>query len=410
MATEELGVPGGLKFLIFEGLRLVSGLCGGKNHQVPMTLQTAPAPQTRLQFIDAARAVAILLMLEGHFISFTLAPEWQSRGHPFYETWHYVRGMTAPMFFTVTGLVFAYLLSGAREPGFFGVRRVRRGFIRAGELLLWGYLLQLDVRHLGNLSNGHPDAWSGGFHVLQCIGVGLLGLLLIFGLLRRWGLLPLMIGYTTLALGMFLLEVVLSNHTGYVPAGAPAWLQNPLKGPLSNFPIAPWLGYTFYGAVLGVFVRIREGVTHPLLMLGVGLLLRGCGKWIDQGLAVLILNLTNTRMESAVIPTGFHMRVGEMLLVLGVLIWIEKRFHPLPARFLTVGRNTFFIYVAHTIVLYGAIFGIGLNQFWKEALNPWQAALGAVIFCGAFAWAAQGVEPAAKRWKKWRKRASGVHS
>jgi len=371
-----------------------------------MTLQAAPAPQTRLQFIDAARAVAILLMLEGHFISSTLAPEWHSRGHPFYETWLYVRGMTAPMFFTVTGLVFAYLLSGAKEPGFFRVRRVRRGFIRAGELLFWGYLLQLNVKHLGNPSNGQPDAWSGGFHVLQCIAVGLLGLLLMFGLLRRWGLSSLMIGYTGLALGMFLLGVLLSNHAGYLPAGAPAWLQNPLKGPVSNFPIAPWLGYTFYGAVLGVFVRMREGVIHPLLMLGAGLLLRGCGKWIDQGLAWMILNLTGKSMESAVIPTGFHMRVGEMLLVLGVLVWIEKRFHPLPAWFLTVGRNTFFIYVAHTIVLYGSIFGLGLHLLWEEALNPWQAALGAVIFCGAFAWAAQGVEPLARRWKKWRERAA----
>lgn len=341
-------------------------------------------------------------MLEGHFISFTLAPEWQRNGHPFYETWLYVRGMTAPMFFTVTGLVFAYLLSGAKEPGFFRVRRVRRGFIRSGELLFWGYFLQLDVKRLGS----QLDAWSGGFHVLQCIGVGLLGLLLMFGLLRRWGLISLMIGYAALALGMFLLGIILSNHVGYVPAGAPAWLQNPLKGPVSNFPIAPWLGYTFYGACIGVLVRMREGLIHPWLMVGAGLLLRGCGKWIDQGLAWMFLNLTNPSLKSAVPPAGFHMRVGEMLLVLGVIIWIEKRFRPLPPWFLTVGRNTFFIYVAHTIVLYGAIFGFGLHLWLKEMLNPWQAALGAVIFCGAFAWAAQGVDPLVVRWKSFWKRSA----
>ena len=341
-------------------------------------------------------------MLEGHFISLTLAPEWQRSGHLIFELWLYVRGMTAPLFFTVTGLVFAYLLSGASALGFFGQRRVRRGMIRAGELLFWGYVLQLDVTKLSERWNGQSDAWSSGFHVLQCIGVGLLLLLILFGLLRRWGLIALMSGYIALAAGIFLLGFVLTNHAGYVPADAPPWLQNPLKGPQSNFPMAPWLSYTFYGAALGVIIRMRSGVIQPWMLLGMGLIVRGCGKWIDQWLAWMILNFTDSKLDPAIIPTGFHMRVGEMLLVLGMLIWIEERFHPLPAWFLTIGRNTFFIYVAHTIVLYGAIFGLGLHLWFKEALNPWQAGLGAVVFCAAFAWAAQAVEPLVERWRKYR--------
>jgi uncharacterized membrane protein len=115
----------------------------------------SPAPPIpaagRLRFIDIARSVAILLMLEGHFVDLTLAEEHRTRGVWLYETWHYIRGMTAPMFFTVTGLVFAYLLTGARESGFWQVPRVRKGIRRAGELLFWGYLLQINLRLL-------PDA------------------------------------------------------------------------------------------------------------------------------------------------------------------------------------------------------------------------------------------------------------
>jgi len=368
----------------------------------PMPFPPVPATQKRLEFIDAARALAILMMLEGHFVSVTLAKEWQLVGHPLYDGWLYVRGLAAPMFFTMTGLVVAYLLSGTQEPGFFAVRRVRRGLIRAGELLFWGYLLQFDVNRLGELLQGRCSEWFGAFHVLQCIGVGLIGLILMFGLVRRWGLLSLLLGYLALALGVIMMGVILANHKGYVPAGAYPWLQNPIRGPLVNFPIAPWLSYTFYGGVIGVIVRKQQGVIHPWMMIGVGLLLRGCGRWIDQGLAMIALTLSGSGMNHAVIPVGLHLRVGEVLMLLGVVIWLEKRFYPLPAWFLTVGRNTFSIYVAHAILLYGAIFGWGLQEWLREALNPWQAALGALIFCGLFVWAAQGVEPLAKRWRAWR--------
>ncbi len=362
-----------------------------------MPLLPVPAPQSRLQFIDAARSIAILLMLEGHFVSLTLAPQWHLVDHPVYQLWSYVRGMTAPLFFTMAGLVFAYLLSGAKEPCFFSMRRVQRGFIRAGELLVWGYLLQLNFKHLGDVIAGRFDPWSGAFHVLQCIGVGLLGLLALFGLLRRWGLYGLMVGYGLMGLGIFMLWVFLLNHHGYFPVGAPPWMQNPLKGPLANFPIAPWLSYTFYGAVVGVILRIRQGVIPAWMVLTCGLIIRGCGRWIDYGLSKIIGS------SDAVIPTGFHLRVGECLIVIGVVIWLEKRFHPLPDWFLAVGRNTFPIYIGHAIILNGAAFGIGLHLFLTEVFNPWQAALGALIFCGVCAWVVQGVEPLSAWWREKRR-------
>jgi len=78
------------------------------------TIETsaAKAPKERLKFIDMARSIAILLMLEGHFIGCTLANQdyYHNSQSPIYFAWNFVRGFTAPMFFTVTGLVFVYLL------------------------------------------------------------------------------------------------------------------------------------------------------------------------------------------------------------------------------------------------------------------------------------------------------------
>lgn len=368
-----------------------------------MPASSVPISAFRLRFIDMARAVAILLMLEGHFVDVTLAREWRVAGHPAYEIWNYVRGMTAPMFFTVTGLIFAYLLSGAQEPGFWQVKRVRRGLLRAAELMIWGYLLQLNLRKLPAVCRGEWDPWLQAFHVLQCIALGLLAMMVIFGLFRRAGPWALAAAYVAAAWLIFLLAMLLANATGWLPTQAPEWLQNSIKGPRSNFPVAPWLGFTFYGAALGVLVRHRagmgEGGVSALGFLGIGAVLRMIGWALDPFLGKLVLALTGWTAPPVALPWMLHARVGEILILLGVLVWIENRFRPGASWFQTIGRNTFPIYVAHVVVLYGGIFGIGLDMWLEDSLNPWQAALGALVFCGFFGYCAQWVDPLALRWR-----------
>ncbi len=343
-------------------------------------------------------------MLEGHFVDVMLAPEWRVAGHPVYDVWLYVRGMTAPMFFSVTGLIFAYLLSGAAEPGFWRVKRVRRGLLRAVELLAWGYALQVDFRLLPGVFRGEWDPWLQAFHVLQCIGVGLLGMLGVFGLVRRAGPRVLAAGYVVAGLGMFLLGVALARQAGPVPEWAPAWLQNGVKGPFSMFPVAPWLGYTCYGAAVGVLVRYRsggrDGTVGAAAFLGSGLFLKLAGGPLDQMLAGLLPH--GPGAAGGMPLDAFHGRVGEILMVLGVLVWIENRFHPRWDWFQVIGRNTFPIYIGHVVVLYGGIFGVSLQHWLGRSLNPWQAGLGAVVFCGVFGWCARWVEPVAGWWRAWR--------
>jgi len=376
-----------------------------------MTGTNAPVSVFRLRFIDMARAVAILFMLEGHFVDLTLAAEWRMRGQPVYEVWYYFRGITAPMFFTVTGLIFAYLLSGAREPGFLRVTRVRKGLLRAVELMFWGYLLQLDLRHLPGMLRGESGPWLQAFHVLQCIAVGLLGMILIFGLMRFAGYRALAASYVLSGLMVFLVSVWLANQAGPVPHEAPVWLQNAIKGPTLGFPIAPWTGFTFYGAAIGVLVRRHtewgdSGMSPvPFLIAGAALKLGGWA--LDRFLGNTLLNALGHAAEGRVLPDSFHGRISEILIVLGVLVWIESRIRPGASWFQTIGRNTFPIYVSHVVVLYGGIFGIGLRDWIKGALNPWQAAIGAILFCAFFGFCAQWVEPLTLRWRDWRYRLRG---
>ena len=148
----------------------------------------------RLKFIDMARSIAILLMLEGHFIGLSLGQEYRDPDNFVYMCWNFVRGFTAPMFFTVTGVIFVYLLS-AKNEGFLSNKRVTKGFKRSGEFLFWGFFLQLNFIESGKtiFNSIFGDAtldfgtWVYAFHVLQCIGVGIACLLLIYGLRQLIG-------------------------------------------------------------------------------------------------------------------------------------------------------------------------------------------------------------------------------
>ena len=77
---------------------------------------------TRLYFLDAVRAFAILMMLQGHFVDTLLNPLYRDDSYIAYTIWSYFRGITAPTFFTISGLVVLYLMLKANEKGDDSVR------------------------------------------------------------------------------------------------------------------------------------------------------------------------------------------------------------------------------------------------------------------------------------------------
>lgn len=70
-----------------------------------------PKSNGRLAFIDLARSIAIFMMLEGHITGELLSSQYRAENSAFYQLWRQVHGYTSPLFFTISGLVFAYLLT-----------------------------------------------------------------------------------------------------------------------------------------------------------------------------------------------------------------------------------------------------------------------------------------------------------
>ena len=159
------------------------------------------AKHTRLYFVDAIRAWAILMMLQGHFIDGLLDNVFRDDSNLFFSIWKYFRGITAPVFFTISGFIFTYLLVKAPERGWDNPR-VKKGIKRGFELLIIGYLLRLNIF---GLFKGEVYSSFYLVDVLHCIGVSILGFITLYLLTanrHKW-LLPVALVSTTMVLFIF---------------------------------------------------------------------------------------------------------------------------------------------------------------------------------------------------------------
>ncbi len=370
--------------------------------------EVVKAPRERLKFIDMARSIAILLMLEGHFIGLTLGQSYRDENNLLYASWNFVRGFTAPMFFTVTGVVFVYLLTNNVQSGYFKNKRVKKGFQRSLELLFWGYALQLNIQNIVEYAQGNVSNWVYAFHVLQSIGIGISFLLLIFGLykiIKKGGL---WFYYFMAATILFSFYPYLKNlpEGTYLLNDWPLFIQNMIKGPDSVFPIIPWVAFTLYGGMVGALLnRFHEYVRKdwfPITFIGLGLALNLFGYTIFETVDLVFKYIYEDSLIDLSFNSWLYGRLGQVLIVIGILMFIEKYLNVKDSLFLKVGQNTLQIYIVHVIVLYSGIFGIGLNHIIKESLNPWQAILSAIGFITIFVIFTKYLEPLTELYQKFK--------
>lgn len=374
-----------------------------------------PVKRERLLFIDMARSIAILLMLEGHFIEHSfnqfdtmvaLVKANGTSGNLFFDWWYFMKGFTAPMFFTVTGIVFVYLLSMNNESGFFKNRRVRKGFRRSFELLFWGFALQFNLSHFTDYFTGKFGNWIYAFHVLQCIGVGITFLLLIYGLWKWLKIGPLYIYYFIFATMIFAFYPFFKELPDgvYYPQNAPLIVQNFFKGPHSVFPVIPWLAFSIYGGMIGAMLfKFQKNVRKfwfPLAFLSVGIILNIFGYVMFRGVDHIMDQLNIHNDLGFVNNAWLYGRLGQVLIALALLMYVEKYFKIKDSLFLQIGQNTLPIYVLHVMLLYNGMLGIGLSDVLKDSLSGWQAILGAAGFITLFVLFIYFFEPIIGAWTK----------
>lgn len=324
-------------------------------------------------------------MLEGHFISATLDISLFSTDHWAYVTWLKVRTITAPLFLMVSGIIFAYLLD--RNPNL-SIRdnpRIKKGLKRALQLFAWGVLLHTSLLQVKDYLNGTFGAWQFSFHILQCIAVGLLVMVLIYLLFKLLG--GKLVWYYLIAATLIIsLYPALTDLQGYYPKGAHPFIQNAIKGPMSVFPLIPWLAFILYGATIGAYLSTHRSETKTIKF-PVALILTGL--FLNFGLNHLLFAWDEFFLTNVLSVSHWFGKMGGVLVILGGLMLVLQKVPINTASlWVRIGQQTLVMYLLHCVVLYGAIIGLGLDSYIGHSLSPWQAVMGAVVFVGLFSWVA----------------------
>lgn len=320
------------------------------------------------------RAWAILMMLQGHFVDGLLDNAFRDNSDAFYGIWKYFRGITAPVFFTVSGFIFTYLLIRVPEVGLENPR-IKKGIKRGLQLLLIGYLLRMN---LFGLLKG--EIYSSFFlvDVLHCIGLSILGIISVYLLTqqRKKFLFPIvLIGIVIL---LFLLEPMYKTFSyGFLPDAFANYLT---KANGSVFTIFPWFGYAAFGGFLSIL--FKRFANYKYLYTTAIALSAAFGSFLilySSNFFMLLSQATGIQLFADIFFNNYlFIRLGDVLLVFAVFMLFRSLMTN--KMLLNIGSSTLSIYVVHYVILYGSLTGLGLYGFFNHSLSPTVVITTAILF------------------------------
>lgn len=328
---------------------------------------------SRIYFIDAVRAFAILMMLQGHFVDTLLNPIYRDDKYLAYTIWSYFRGITAPTFFTISGLVFLYLLLKAHAKGS-DLHRIKKGATRGVMLIGIGYALRIPFF---SWLKGHFDTYFLVIDVLQCIGLSLLLLIGLYLLCRRNSYI-LSFVLLILGCGIFVAEPLYRTISF---ENVPLVFSNYIsKSNGSVFTMLPWFGYVAFGGFLATLFFRNSGKKHFRIITLAGFWSIGA---ILLFYSTVILQklywLTNFELlDRAANYNYLFLRLGNVFISFGFFYLFER--YMKQSLVTRIGETTLNIYIVHFVIIYGSFTGIGLKHFYYKSLDPWEAVFGAIAF------------------------------
>lgn len=335
-------------------------------------------PKHRVIFIDLLRAIAVIQMVQGHTVYVLLAKNYMNEELPVFALWHFLRGMTAPIFLFTAGTVFTYLFSSVRKP-FLENYRVKKGIKRAFLLLFIGYMLRYPSWTIVDFSQVTPEAWQSFFivDVLQLIGLSLLILLFILFTVEKLKLNNLA-AFVTVSAIIFIASPFIDsiNWIEILPAPFAAYF---FSGSGSLFPIFPWAGFVISGAVLGCYLAQNPMVfksSRFSIWLGIISVIFLLAAYFSE----LIMDASSINIfNPQVSPDTIFLRIGFVLALTSLVSYISLKVEHIPYLIILIGRNTLLIYVVHLIILYGSVWSLGLGAILGSSLTGWQSFFASIV-------------------------------
>lgn len=320
----------------------------------PATAEKAASVQSvraRFYALDLVRLIAMLLMMQGHVLSALVSPVDLNIGEFPWNIWHFIRGLTAPIFLMTSGAVHVFAnkrnADGEISRDIFS-KRIRWGITLIGI----GYLMVFPANRIFDLPFVPGEVWQAFFRVniLQLTGITLLLMMFVLSLTRSTRT------FANASLAIALVITFLSPFVEQVDwfAYAPEWLASYFSyAHGSIFPFFPFAAYMFFGVSVG---RYLQSIPAERRM-------QAFPKFTGiAGSVLTALALIATVQPFTIFPPhNYHLsgpdfillRVGLTLLFMSLTGLLYRATHRWGKYYSLFGKKTLHIYVGHLVLLYG---------------------------------------------------------
>jgi len=341
----------------------------------------------RRPYIDWARGVAVLLMIEAHTLDAWTRPE--DRSSFVFGSLSILGGFAAPLFLWLAGL--GSSISAARVVSKTGSRQKAVAAVsrRGAELFLLAFLFRLQAFVV---SPGGPAIMLLRVDILNVMGPAIAVAAVLWGSSDRRSARIVVLSLAAAGIAMITPLVRAAHVVDSLPALI-RWYVRP-AGELTTFTLLPWSGFVLAGAAAGVLVcdsrpaagshlgRSRSGQIwasgrerQALLALagaGVGLVAAGLYTATLPTLYAVSSFWTSS-------PTWFGVRVGVVMIGFVLLAMLQQTAKaPALAPFLAalerLGRGSLFVYWIHVELVYGYA-----SWFWRRSLPVWGTVCGCAV-------------------------------
>ena len=330
---------------------------------------------TRRTYIDWARGIAVLIMIEAHVLdAWTLQSE---RGSVAFGYLNILGGAAAPLFLWLAGL--ALVLAAEQGETRTGDRRgaglalMRRGL----EIFVLAFIFRAQSFIV---SPGNPLVSLLRVDILNIMGPSLLVAALLWWLAGGPRRAVAVCGAVATAVALAAPLVRTAPWLTLLPP-AVAWYISP-SGNHSTFTLFPWAGFVFAGAAYGVLLA-RTGAGEDGRTLG---RLAATGAFVAAGsyYASTLPTIYAASSFWTTSPTYFGLRVGLLMLLLAALFLARPLAAVVPRAFSVLarfGRHSLFVYWVHVELVYGYA-----TAWIHHRLPLWLNAIVYVAFVACMLW------------------------
>lgn len=336
----------------------------GSRHQVEFG--------SRLYALDLARFVAMILMMQGHIIDALVSPSVVDIGTFPWNIWHMIRGLTAPVFLMVSGIVHVFAnkrdSSGRIRPEVIA-RRIRWGLTLIGI----GYLMVFPANRVWDLPFVPQASWATAFavNILQLTGVTILLFTAVMSSTRSIA----SMGFRALVTGLSILSLTPLMYTASVSAAVlPAWLVPYLNASTGSlFPFFPFASYLFFGVAAGAYLHAVPAEQRTAQLQKYGWRVGGVIAALAMLAHVVALNVgvPFNELEHAGSVALVLRRVGIVLMLFSASAWTLRKTWRFRSWFTMFSAKSLYIYVIHLVILFGTPWfdGLGRTQYRQYGLG-----------------------------------------